>query len=95
MNQYKPGQSVRLFLVSSVFGELADPANSVVTMFCPDGSVTPGTPAQDSLGRWHADFVIPLSMVPGQGVFRWVSSGVTIVQNGIGEDPFTVLALDF
>jgi hypothetical protein len=95
MNKYKPGSSFRISLTSEVQQVLTDPSNSVVTMRLPDGTTPSGTPIKDSTGLWHADMLIPFGTPPGVGVYRWQSTGVAASQNGLAENRFQVLALDF
>ena len=95
MTRYKPGQGIRFTLTSQVNGVLTDPNALVLTVHFPDGtSVTP-TPVRDSLGLWHGDAVIPVTMADGIGVARWQSSGAAVSQDALEERRFQVVKLDF
>lgn len=97
MMRYKPGQSVRSSLTSTVLGVLTDPSLPVVTVRLPDGSTLTPAPTRDATGAWHADFVIPSTIVIGSriGVVRWQSSGAQPDENSLDEERFEVVPLDF
>lgn len=97
MMRCKPGQSVRSSLTSSVLGVLTDPSSPIVTVRLPDGSTLTPAPTRDATGAWHADFVIPSTIMIGSriGVVRWQSSGAAADQNAIHEERFEVVPLDF
>jgi hypothetical protein len=96
MNKFKPGTGVRFFnTCTDNLGVLTDPSSPVVTIKFPDGTTVTPTPVRDSLGMWHADALIPITMQDGIGVERWQSSGASIMQDGLEERRFQVVRLDF
>ena len=93
MNRYYPGQAVRSKLESSVEGVFTDPPTPSVTVRFPDGSSTTPTAVRDSVGMWHADFLIPPGMPGGIAAVLWQSTGAAIVQNAFQARRFEVAYL--
>jgi hypothetical protein len=95
MNRYKPGQSFRASLTATLLGVLTDPSNLAATMGLPGGTITVGAPVRDSVGLWHCDFLIPFTIAPGIGYYRFQSTGAQVAQNALEEKRFYVEPLDF
>lgn len=87
MKHYGPGQSVRTSLTSTSLGSPIDPSSPAVTVTFPDGTTTNPSPVKDSLGLWHADFLVPLTMATGIGTIVWRSSGAQTNQNAVTDPP--------
>lgn len=94
MNAYKPGQSVRSSMTAKSLGILVDAAVLTVTILYPDGTTATPTATVDGTGLYHADFVIPVTMVPGIAVQRWQSTGMAPTQNATRERLFRIDSLD-
>ncbi len=95
MNSYKPGQSIRFTVTSTLLGVLTTPPTVVLTIRGPDDSRITPTPVVDSVGQYHADALIPVGAAPGMWVARWQSTGGAPANNALVETRFVVAALDF
>jgi hypothetical protein len=95
VNAYKPGQSIRFTVTSTLLGVLTTPPTVVLTIRGPDDSRLTPTPVVDSVGQFHADAVIPLGAPAGVWVARWQATGGAPSNNALVETRFVVAALDF
>jgi hypothetical protein len=95
VNTYNPGQSVRLSVVASVLGVLANPDSLTAIVQGPDGTQLSGAVVQDSTGNFHADIVLPLTAASGPWVGYWYATGALPSSNGITPTGFLVNPLAF
>lgn len=85
---YAAGQGVRTSLQSvNILGQPTDPNSPVVTVTFPDGTTTSPAAVKDSLGFWHADYLIPATMIPGPAKIVWTSTGAQVDQNAVTNPP--------
>jgi hypothetical protein len=95
VNDYKPGQSVRFSVEATLLGVLTNPPALALVVHAPDGTDSTPTPANDSAGSYHADFVIPFDGKPGVWAARWRATGTDPTQVALVESRFVVKPLDF
>jgi|SRR5579859_1411893 len=106
MGQYYPGAPVRLPITTlDVNGNLVDVdiTTLVVAVRASDGTPqTAPTVLRDSLGTYHADFLVPTTGDANSRVgrtaqwpYKWSCTNATIALNGTQFGSFTVLAPPF
>src|SRR5271169_3189121 len=95
LRHYKPGQSIHSVAVYELDAVFVDPSTIIVTLHLPDASSSIITQVRDSIGNYHADAVVPFSMIPGIGAFRWRTTGASPSDNSLKERRFIIDPLDF
>ena len=95
LNSYKPGQCVHFPVTDTVIAQLTDPSLLVLTIHPPTGPNVIPTVTRASTGIYYADYVLPMNAPVGLWSYRWQATGLPPAMNGLVEDAFNVVALDF
>jgi hypothetical protein len=97
VNQYKLGTSVRFTNVYTQAGSGApvNPPSVACTAHSPSGASYTVSVVNDSVGAYHADFLIPMTETAGIWISRWVAVGGIPSQDNLVEEQFQVVPLGF